>query len=108
MRAYALDLAAAPPTVAMGRVGAGALLAERAGGRWPIGAAAVVVVAAVVLVAVSLAGAGGAHPSPTPTTVAAASATPAVTTAASQPEHGGDRGSHRIRGRHVASGGHID
>ena len=59
VRAYALDLAAAPPTVAMGRVGAGALLAERAGGRWPIGAAAVVVVAAVVLVAVSLAGAGG-------------------------------------------------
>ncbi len=83
VHAYALDLAGPPPTVAIGRVGPGALLADRAGNRWAIGAAAVIVVVAVVLVAVNLAGAGG-HPAATPTAVAVvspsavASSTPSV------------------------------
>ncbi|MFI5260999.1 MAG: adenylate/guanylate cyclase domain-containing protein [Candidatus Limnocylindrales bacterium] len=67
VHAYALDLAAAAPALATGRVGLGAAIADRAGSRWLIGAAVVVVV-----VVVTLAG-GAGHPAATPTTVAGAS-----------------------------------
>jgi len=73
VHAYALDLAAPPPTVATGRVGRGATLTDRAGGRWAIGAAVVVVALAAVVVAANLTGGGGVKTTATPTTAALAS-----------------------------------
>jgi class 3 adenylate cyclase len=74
VHAYALDLAAAAPIAATGRVGLGTTLRDHPAGRWAVGAGVAVVLLAAVLIGVTLAG-GGAPPSATPTALAGASVT---------------------------------